>query len=770
MTNDSPPVDEALLKAGMLARDGEREQAARLYKSILEKLPGNRQAKEGLKALELSAPKTERAASGAEPLHEEIRVLISLYNHGRLQETLEQGAELAKRFPEVALIPNIVGAAYAGLGRLNNAVTSYAQALRLKPDYAEAHNNLGIALGAQGKHEEAIATYKIALQLKPSYATAHNNLGVALWAQGKQKEAIASYTNALAFEPDYAAAHYNLGRSLAALDKHEEAIASYTNALRIKPNYAEAHNSLGIALEALGRYQQAIDSHARAVRIKPNFAEAHNNLGIALMAAGERDQAITSYDTALRIKPDYADAHYNRGIALESRGKYEEAIASYTKTLEIKPEFAEAHNNIGKALAALEKFDDAVVSFTNALRIKPDFAEAHGNLCDIHEKNNKVRELKKALRNAQAHCSADDPQILFRLAQLATREKRYEDAKTYLEAFSGEGLPIGLRCGHSALLSKTYDKLNDFTAAFAQSEITNSLVVESPAAKECDGRRYFKRILQLTKSWSEVPEVDWPGTKKDKDRHSLAFLVGFPRSGTTLLDTVLRSHSKISVIEEMPMLPAVMRQLGKLPTIEILNELTALEIARLRETYLRALSPYIHDSPPGNLVIDKLPLNIENVGLIHRIFPEARFILALRHPCDCVLSCFMQNFKLNDAMANFLDLGQSAKLYDAVMSLWKHYNAKLNLNVGVIKYEDLVIDLKESTEPLLNFLELEWDENLKNYRDTAFSRPRINTPSYNQVTQDLYTHASGRWRNYRAQMEPVLPILEPWAKEWGYGT
>jgi hypothetical protein len=157
-----------------------------------------------------------------------------------------------------------------------------------------------------------------------------------------------------------------------------------------------------------------------------------------------------------------------------------------------------------------------------------------------------------------------------------------------------------------------------------------------------------------------------------------------------------------------------------------------------------------------------------HADIIHRVFPNAKFIFSLRHPCDCVLSCFMQTFKPNEAMANFLSLDQAARLYAAVMELWSTYRQKLDLDVHVLKYEDLVQDLESTCKPLLSFLGLEWDDNLHNYQKTAQDRESINTASYHQVIQPLYKQASGRWINYREQMQPVLPILQPWIEAFGY--
>jgi hypothetical protein len=157
-------------------------------------------------------------------------------------------------------------------------------------------------------------------------------------------------------------------------------------------------------------------------------------------------------------------------------------------------------------------------------------------------------------------------------------------------------------------------------------------------------------------------------------------------------------------------------------------------------------------------------------GVIHRLFPDAKFILSLRHPCDCVLSCYMQPFRLNYAMINFLTLQRSAELYHAAMSLWTAYTRVLDLSAYQIRYEDLIEDVPGTCAPLMQFMGLDWREDQANAQQTALTRGRIATPSYNQVTKPIYKDARGRWGNYRAQMDPVLPLLTPWAERYGYSV
>ena len=191
------------------------------------------------------------------------------------------------------------------------------------------------------------------------------------------------------------------------------------------------------------------------------------------------------------------------------------------------------------------------------------------------------------------------------------------------------------------------------------------------------------------------------------------------------------------------------------------------EIGLLRDNYLESLKKYINSKISNKIIIDKMPLNIVHVGEIIKIFPNAKFILAIRHPCDCVLSCFMQNFRLNDSMANFLNIEDSSEMYNLVMTLWKHYE-KLNINYQIVKYEDIVQNFKKTTESLLSFLKVPWTDNVLKFYEVAQSRNLINTPSYDQVYRPIYSESAYRWKKYENKIKPILPILKPWINEFNY--
>jgi hypothetical protein len=224
-------------------------------------------------------------------------------------------------------------------------------------------------------------------------------------------------------------------------------------------------------------------------------------------------------------------------------------------------------------------------------------------------------------------------------------------------------------------------------------------------------------------------------------------------------------HPGIAVIEEEPILQRVADSLGGMERLAGLDDA---ELDRLRNVYFTEVDRLVPDAA-GKLVIDKLPLNIVRVPLIHRLFPDAPIVFAQRHPCDVVLSCFMQSFVINDAMANFLDLGDAASLYDLVLTFWQKCCDVLPLRVHTVRYEDLVRDLVGEARSALEFLGLPWDGAVLDHSGTARARGLISTPSYSQVIRPIYREASGRWERYRAQMAPVLPTLAPWARRLGYG-
>jgi tetratricopeptide (TPR) repeat protein len=549
-----------------------------------------------------------------------------------------------------------------------------------------------------------------------------------------------------------------------------QAEAIYQQILDNAPDHPVALQLLGIVTYQAGNSQDAIELITKALTIKPDYAEANYNLGNILKELGRLDEAVARYEKALAIQPNYAEAHTNLGATLQLLGSYGDAAACCRKALAIRPDNVEAHNNLAAALYKLGQLDDAVASYRNAIALKPDYVQAHANLAELFEKSNQTEDLRAAVADAKRHCP-DDLRIALREAWLLKRDGDYAKARAVLENAGGQEIDPHFLAARAHLLGDLCDRMDDVDAAFGHCEKGNLLCAETIEAKNADGSRQVAQIDELTKQFTPRWVQGWSHFEPTDDRSDPVFLVGFPRSGTTLLDTILRSHPAIAVVEEKPALWSArqaLRQMGK-DYPAGLAELNRDGFSKLRSTYFAELDTHLGPDNKGAVVIDKLPLNLVHAGFIQRIFPQARLLFAQRHPCDCVLSCFMREFVLNDSMANFLDLDDAAHFYAKAMTLWQQYQAVLPLAVHSVRYEALIETLKETLEPLLDFLDLGWDDRLHDYRQTAYRRQKISTPSYNQVTQPLYTRASGRWERYRAHLQPVLPVLLPWAKTFGYG-
>jgi hypothetical protein len=244
-------------------------------------------------------------------------------------------------------------------------------------------------------------------------------------------------------------------------------------------------------------------------------------------------------------------------------------------------------------------------------------------------------------------------------------------------------------------------------------------------------------------------------------------MLGFPRSGSTLLDQILNAHPDIETLEEKPILETVEYGLGS-EYPDALATLRNADIADLRAEYFSALDQHISGSRDlSKTYIDKLPLNTARVGLIHRLFPQAKIILSLRHPCDCCLSGFMQTFQPNPAMASFLSLERAAGLYAVTMGLWRQYTEVLPIDYHCVRYEDIVADFEAEARRIIDYLRLPWTDDILNYREKMKGR-RIATPSYHQVNEPIYRRSIERWRNYEEQFEKVLPVLSPFIDYFGY--
>ena len=560
------------------------------------------------------------------------------------------------------------------------------------------------------------------------------------------------------------------------------------------------------ALEALyfsGRYRDLISACKRQIATSRSVGKdaAH------LMAAGL--QAQNDFAGALRVYDDYfkpADLlpkHLNnQGAALAALGKTKEAIAAIQRALELDTRFTAGHLNLaclqmkaGKPREAVkhlqtylalapaitvpspaardsEAFDDGSGEVPSASRLAKGI-EAHLLLIDLLESQNRLSEAEEVLKVALGAVT-DDPRLLLLQARLAVRRGSFGECLRRLEspAFSSGGLSRRLRMDRAFLQGEALDRLSRYDEAFSAFSEANWHYQELFRHFAAAGEAYLHRIRYFKQHFSRLRRRG--GTLRDSVQPAgteIAFIIGFPRSGTTLLDAILRGSNACHVLDEKPFLAEFISSLGTAPeaALPALENLSGSQAAAARNDYLR--KSLLSAKGGESILIDKLPLNIADVPFIVTLFPEAKFLLALRHPCDVVLSCFMQQFAPNGATMNMTSLEDATSLYDEVMSLWQFYQQAFSLNTCPVQYESLVTDPEATVRAVTSFLGIAYQESMLDFPRTALSQDRISTPSYSQVVQPIYARSISKWQHYRNHFPSgSLRQLAKWVEAQGFGT
>ena len=603
------------------------------------------------------------------------------------------------------------------------------------PDAFIIWNILGAANKGLGRVEEASKAFMKVVKLNPTYADGYNNLGVTLQEQGK----------------------------------FEGALMAYKKAISIKPNYAEAYNNLGNTLLEQGEPAGAISSYKKAISIDSNYAEANYNMGFALSSINKPEEAIVAYNNAISIKPNYSEAYCNLGNAYKEIGKLNEAIDFYRNAISINPKYAQVYNNLGKVFQEQDKLELAMEAYKKATSLKLEYSEAWTNGAEALEKWNKLDELDDWLKQAHKNFKIVPSDISYFQSKFLWRIKKRKEALKLISTINLKTVSENRKQGFLNLKAKCFESSQNFSKAYDCFLEMNLLAKKSNTYLNSNSDKFFAN----TKNQLEQLKLKLTSRATDSEDNgetkSPIFLVGFPRSGTTLMDTILRSHSKIEVLEEKPTVVAAKAAIRKNGYNEIHNKVFSIDIiSEARSSYIKEFRKHIKSSDTNSVYIDKLPLNLIEVPLINQLFPSAKFILALRHPFDTILSCWMQDFEINAAMANMVDLDRIVDLYCIAMETFKICRSEYNLNVHTIRYEDLLEDLKGESSALLTFLDLTWETKMEDYRATALKRGRINTPSYSQVSQPIYKEAKYRWVNYKEYLDKYSDQIEPWIQEFGY--
>jgi len=530
--------------------------------------------------------------------------------------------------------------------------------------------------------------------------------------------------------------------------------------------WAEIHRLMGEASAAFARndFAAAARDSERVLALHPEMPDALHLLGLCVMAGGNLPQGEALLRRAFGLKPGDAQLARNLGVALAQSGDAAGALAAFARAVALDP--ADPVSQFNLAVVSEEAGDVASAerAYRASLKLAPANAAAAAGLAALLEQRNALEEAASRCEAALA-LDPTDPVANLTRAQLDFRAGEHAKAAERLEALLARPLSSRNRALAAGRLGTAYDRLDQPARAWQRFLTAKSALADTLPPPAADGPYSFTTAARMAAHADVLLDA---GRVAAKGGETPVFLVGFPRSGTTLLDQMLSGHPAISVLEEQDTLQDALHEYALSDNgLDALRRLDADGLARLRALYWRRVGGFMPQRPQGTLFVDKLPLNTVFMPLIHRLFPAARFIFALRDPRDVVLSCFMQSFSLNEAMRHFLSLKETADYYAAVMGVGRHCVEHLPEVTHRIRYEDVVEDPETAARRLLGFLRLDWDPEVLDFQETARKR-RINTPSYHQVAQPIYGSSRQRWRRYEDQLAPVLPILQPFVEAFGY--
>jgi tetratricopeptide (TPR) repeat protein len=640
-------------------------------------------------------------------------------NGGRHRQTPASGRKYRSTSNSDALTARFAEALHCQQsGRLAEAVVRYDRLLSVNPNLAEVHGNRGAALAGLGKFADAEAAYRRAIALNPDFVDAHNNLGIALCELGRWDGAESAFRVAIALKPDWPQSHSNLGIALKCRGSFVEAEAAHHKAIALDPDSPALYGNLADVLTCLGKLNDAEQTLRHAIALQPRFADAFAKLGNTLREQGRMVEAEAACRDALALDPGHAEAWSNLGNALTDQGRLIEAEAAYRRAIALKPNFGDAHNNLSAVLKQLGRMEEASQAMQRALRLPPRDALRYLNLSEIRQ------------------FTAGDPYL------------------ADMEEFAGgiASLPTKQQIQLHFALAKAYDDVGRHADSFQQLSIGNALKRQQIPYDEAATLALLEAIRTAF-----TPELIHTFRNAGEPSPVPVFVVGMPRSGTTLIEQILASHPTIFGAGELPNFcqagTDILSAAGcPLPVPDASLSGAGDHLRQIGERYVAEIAAL---APTAARIVNKMPSNFLFAGLIHLALPNARIIHAVRDPADTCMSCFSKLFANGQSFTyDLAELGRYYRHYDALMQHWH-----LVLPPGRIldvRYEDLVTDFEPQARRIVDHCGLHWDRRCLDFHGTE--RP-VRTASATQVRQPIYCSAVGRAQPYMRYLEPLLAQL-----------
>ena len=673
----------------------------------------------------------------------------------------------------------------------------------------------------QGKFGQAEKVCRQVIAARPSNADAQNILGVTLNASGKGEEGIETLRRAVKLAPHAASIHANLGEVLRQNGELDEGAKALERSIELDPDNAQALNNLGIVHYERKRFREAVDYYRRALTIRPDMAEAQNNLGNALRLTGDNDGAMHAYQEALTHRERYPEAYNNLGTLLQQRGQLDEAEHALKKAIAQSPRYEEAHNNLAGLYFSQKNETEALRILGDALKFAPKNPQTLLLTARIQTKRNNHAAAEQAVRLALAE-KPDSPEALTLLGQILHETDRYDEAIEVLEQalkatpnnpealnFYGVALKSVGRLDEArenilkalklnGSMFGAYANLNDLVdfsketelfdrmeAIFAGAPNPNAdifLPLHFAYAKALDDRGEHARALEhyvtggkMKRTQLEYNEQEtfaffdgiraaFPKERFENrafaglDDERPVFIIGMPRSGSTLVEQIISSHPDIYGAGEVKYLSRAIGLLrDRFPSLakypQMMEKVTPAQLGIVANGYIKAIENGAGDA---KRITDKLLTNYFFAGFIHLLFPKAKIINTQRDPVDTCLSGFTKLFK--DDMPHSYDLSELGRYYGKYRELIQHWQEVLPKGVlHTVQYEDVVADTEKEARALIEFLGLKWNKKCLDFHNS--DRP-VKTASVAQVRRPIYNTAVKRWKKYGDGLQPLVDAIE----------
>ena len=676
-------------------------------------------------------------------------------------------------------------------GDLDSSAKNLLRAIRLKGDFFEAHYNLADVYRQLGQMEQALDYYRKAAQINPGYALLHMNIGTILYRQGNYDDAITSHKKSIELEPEYDEVYVNLGLAYAETGEFDEAEAAFRKAISINPAQPRAYLQLGLLNYKKEDFQEAHTCLTRSISLDQANPVSHYNLGIVLKEMAKLDEAMSAFKQAMALNPEYVDAYHGLASAQRETGAIDEAIETFDMALKFRPEKSTFYLDFASVMGLVGHQMEAITYNEKAIETGPDSAELQlayaYALLGINEYDRAIVAFERSVALAEKD---DDKQMAIAgSALILERRKQYDDAYNLIKPFliepvnprvaqafgniarklnmsdeaigflksalDNEDTQLDSKSEIEFLLGKLYDANNDFDNAFqyyhAGNETFRSLNNSQISKYKVDkDKHYMEQIKSVfTKEFFESHE------KSDCLSERPVFVVGMPRSGTTLTESIISSHPLAFPGGEMYDISDI-RKATEAGTGQVFPEaIKYMAKDKLNEFAQHYLGRLDLKNKDAHRVVDKMPHNFLLLGIIALLFPKAHIIHIQRYPVDNCLSIYFQRFNLSHTYSsNLKDLGEYYRCY---FDLMNHWNEVLPMPILNIRYDELVVNQEAMTHKMIDFCGLEWDEQCLAFHK---SKRDVGTPSYDQVSQPMYDKSSGRWKNYNNYITDLVEVLE----------